>query len=140
MFCPKCGTQNRDENLWCIMCGNRLDEESAAVNIEVEKIVEEPRQVESGKKEEEKVKDYLVWSILATILASLSFGTVALIFSGLANTELSSGNNEKAKKYSKMARMFCLISLAIGIVKILFIILIFVFFVLASVLPFYVLF
>ncbi len=139
MFCPKCGTFNKTENSWCINCGNNLEGEKVATEVEAtrEKVDESINNKPKIKKNEKKIKDYLVFSILSAILGSLSFGTVALIFSGLTSTELASGNKEKAMKHSAMARLFCIISLAIGIVKLLFIIILFAFIISVSVLPWY---
>lgn len=139
MFCPKCGTFNKTENSWCINCGNNLEGEKVATEVETtrEKVDESINNKPKIKKNEKKIKDYLVFSILSAILGSLSFGTVALIFSGLTSTELASGNKEKAMKHSAMARLFCIISLAIGIVKLLFIIILFAFIISVSVLPWY---
>ena len=146
MFCPKCGTFNRTENSWCINCGNNLEGEKVIPEVEVpqekvdaatsgtERIYKEPK----AKKSEKKIKDYLVFSIISAILGSISFGTVALIFSGLTSTELASGNKEKAMKHSAMARLFCIISLAVGLVKLLFIVVLFAFIIISSILPYYV--
>ncbi len=145
MFCPKCGTFNKIENSWCINCGNNLEGEKVMPEAEIsqekfgtpinetEKIYKQPK----IKKSEKKIKDYLILSIISAILGSLSFGTVALIFSGLTSTELASGNKEKAMKYSTKARLFCIIALAVGVVKLLFIVVMFAFMVAVSVLPYY---
>ena len=34
MFCPKCGTFNKEENSWCIHCGNNLTGEKVVSEAE----------------------------------------------------------------------------------------------------------
>lgn len=130
VFCPKCGAFNEDRNSWCIKCGYKIVAEP-------EKVVEpDTTEVVVGEGEphksqivvkEKKPTDYLVWSILAAIFGSIAFGIVAVIFSGLTQTENSLGNHMKAEKYSAKAKLFCLISLGIGIVKLIAVILFFAF-------------
>lgn len=149
MFCPRCGTFNKTENSWCINCGNNLEGEKNISEVEVlqeksdvltnkTEITYKQPKIKKKEKKVKKIKDYLVFSIISAILGSVSFGTVALIFSGLTSTELASGNKVKAIKHSNTARLFCIISLAVGIVKLLFIGILFAFIIIESVLPYYV--
>ena len=74
-----------------------------------------------------KPKDYFVLSIICALLGSLSFGIAALIFSGMTRAENEINNLRKASIYSDKARMFCIFSVIIGILKYLFIIILFVY-------------
>ena len=151
MFCPKCGMNNNDENLWCIKCGIRLEQtvsQEEPLTIDVEPVSESTAETLTYKDEaeapidtkpetvyvipevkEEKerlVKDHLIWSILAAIFGSIIFGTVAVIFSGLVQTERSTGDMEKAERYSSRAKLFCIIATSIGVAKAIFVVLLLV--------------
>ncbi len=126
MFCSKCGNNNNNFNLWCTRCGQRLentdDNTENIAEIKPECTTEIPIPVDVQKeKKPNKIKDYMVWSITMAVLGSIAFGIAAVIFSGLTQTELAAGSFEKAKNYSDRAKFFCLISLSIAIVKVLFI-------------------
>jgi len=148
MFCPRCGNNNNDLNLWCTRCGCRLEDiqdNTAPVSI-VETVAEnEPECVENApvtegnacEQKSKKINDYMMWSIISAVLGSIAFGIVAVIFSGLAKTEFASGNLDKMKEYSDKAKLFCLISLAIAIVKVVFIILTLTIAVFMASMPFY---
>lgn len=69
------------------------------------------------KKKECGVGVYMIPAILLTVFGSMAFGIVSIIFSGMTQTELAAGNKEKAAEYSEKTRMFCLISLLVGIAK-----------------------
>lgn len=133
MFCPKCGNNNNDLNLWCIRCGCRLEEsqkntentvvEEISVERENESVLTPVAETSTDEQKPKKIKDYMVWSIISAVLGSIAFGIIAVIFSGLTMTEIAAGNTERAKEYSDKAKLFCLISLAIAIVKVIFIVL-----------------
>jgi len=149
MFCPKCGAFNDDSNLWCIKCGWHIasvdsevvfennHNENVQKNIISEKIKKEKKS--KNKAKTAKVKDYLVASIIAAVLGSVAFGIVAVIFSGLTQTELAAGNMQKAAGYSEKARLFCWISLGIGLVKLVFIILMIAAILIAGAMPYLIL-
>ena len=59
----------------------------------------------------------MIRAILLTVFGSAAFGIVAIIFSGMAQTELAAGSVDKAREYSEKTRMFCWISLFVGIAK-----------------------
>lgn len=134
MVCPRCGKNNDDLNKWCIECGYMLEEkpentESAVCEDSIaegvpeyitEAIINENNTCEQKTK---KIRHYMGWSIIAAVFGSIVFGIVAVIFSGITKVELASGNIEKAEAYSKHTKLFCLISLSVAIVKVIFIIL-----------------
>ncbi len=147
MFCPRCGNKNNDLNLWCIRCGCRLEETK-------DNTVDTPVTEASADKSEytakapvpesniyyeepKKIKDYMVWSIISAVLGSVAFGIIAVIFSGLTKTETAARHFDTAKEYSTKAKLFCLISLAIAIVKVIFIVLVLIIAVFISSMPFY---
>jgi hypothetical protein len=61
---------------------------------------------------EEYVPDYLVWSILATLLCCLPVGIVAVVYSAQVSTRLKLGDMAGARDSSKKARMWCWITFA----------------------------
>lgn len=64
-----------------------------------------------------KPDNLLVWSILATVLCCLPLGIVAIINSNKVDSLWSEGRYEEARKAADNAKMFCLISLGLGIVS-----------------------
>lgn len=65
-----------------------------------------------------KPKNYLVESILATILCCMPFGIVGIVFASKVNSEYDAGNYEAAEKASKNAKTWTLVSFGVGIVTI----------------------
>lgn len=59
---------------------------------------------------------YLIWSILATVLCCFIPGIIAIIFSSLVSSKYFSGDIEGAKKASKMAEIWIIVSVVLGVV------------------------
>lgn len=74
---------------------------------------EQPKATEVKK----PVQTYMIRAILLTVFGSAAFGIVSIIFSGMTQTELAAGSVDKAREYSEKTRMFCWISLFVGIAK-----------------------
>lgn len=74
---------------------------------------EQPKAAEVKK----SVQTYMIRAILLTVFGSAAFGIVSIIFSGMTQTELAAGSVDKAREYSEKTRMFCWISLFVGIAK-----------------------
>ncbi len=148
MFCPKCGNNNNDLNLWCIRCGCKLEkikEDTEALDIAQSTTENEPEYAaeinatanDTNVQKSNKIKDYMTWSIISAVLGSIVFGIIAVIFSGLTKTEFAAGCIDKAGLYSDKAKLFCLISLAIAIVKVIFIILVLIIVAFVASMPLY---
>lgn len=133
MFCPKCGTQSTAINDVCPKCGydfglipEHLKERETDTVYETETVgnvftAEANAADTKNRAEKEKpISAYMLRSILLAVFGSIVFGIAAVIFSGMTQTELKSGNTEKAREYSEKTRMFCVISLIVGIVRYLF--------------------
>jgi len=60
------------------------------------------------------VNNYLVWSILTTLLCCLPFGVVAIIYSTQVDSKLRMGDYYGALDASKKAKMWCIISASIS--------------------------
>lgn len=63
-----------------------------------------------------KPDNLLVWSILSTVLCCLPLGIVAIIYSTKVDSLWSEGRYEEAEKAASNAKMYCLISLGLGII------------------------
>ena len=70
-------------------------------------------------------KKYFILSVLCTIFGSLGFGIAAIVFSVMTKAEISSGNIKKATVYSENTKMFCIFSVLVGIIKYIFIAILF---------------
>lgn len=58
---------------------------------------------------------YLILSIISTLCCCLPFGVVGIVFSAKINSAMLVGNLEEAQNNAKMARIWIIVSFAIGI-------------------------
>ena len=63
----------------------------------------------------QNVPNYLVQSILVTLFCCLPIGVAAIVFSSQVNSKLQMGDVQGAMEASKKAKMFCWISVGLGI-------------------------
>jgi interferon-induced transmembrane protein len=70
----------------------------------------------------QNIPNYLVHSIVATLLCCLPAGVVGIVFASQVNTKLAMGDIAGAKKASDNARLWTIISVGAGIVFYLFVI------------------
>jgi hypothetical protein len=61
------------------------------------------------------VPNYLVWSILTTLLCCLPIGVVAIVYSTQVNSKLQIGDYQGAVEASGKAKMWCMISAGLGV-------------------------
>lgn len=61
------------------------------------------------------IPNYLVQSILVTLCCCLPLGVVAIIFAAQVNTKLAQGDIAGAQEASSKAKMFCWLSVGLGI-------------------------
>lgn len=92
MFCQKCGAQNVDDAVSCCGCGVALPRAAAPVQI----------------------PNYLLQSILVTVLCCLPFGIPAIVFASQVNTKIQAGDIAGAMESSRKAKMWSWISFSIG--------------------------
>lgn len=64
----------------------------------------------------QRPENYLVWSILSTLLCCLPLGIAAIIFSCKVDSEWNAGNHEAAVKASEQAKQLILFSVIGGVV------------------------
>lgn len=58
---------------------------------------------------------YLILSIVSTLCCCLPFGVVGIVFSAKINSAMLAGNLEEAQNNAKMARIWIIVSFAIGL-------------------------
>jgi len=97
MYCPYCGTENEDTAATCTNCNENIQ------NIEV-------------VNETISIPNYLVQSIIITILCCLPFGIVSIIYAAQVNGEITAGNIEKAMDCSRKAKLWSWWGFGVGIV------------------------
>lgn len=59
---------------------------------------------------------YLVWSVIITLLCCLIPGVVAIIFSASVSSKYYAGDIEGARRASRNAQIWCIVSIIAGIV------------------------
>jgi Interferon-induced transmembrane protein/zinc-ribbon domain len=104
MFCTQCGANNTDGAMICMQCGRSLPTAPPGA-------LPAPLAGMPGV----SVPNYLVFSILATVLCCLPAGIVAIIYAAQVNGKLQAGDIAGAQVASKNAKMWCWISFGVGL-------------------------
>ena len=107
MFCSQCGENNADNALVCTRCGRSL-QAAPVPPLQTPGVVMPPGAAPT-------VPNYLVFAILATVLCCLPTGIVAIIYAAQVNGKLQVGDYAGAQVASNNAKMWCLISLGLGL-------------------------
>ena len=97
MYCTSCGTPRADNATVCTNCGER-----------VRRFPPQP-----------KIENYLVPAVLTTLCCCLPGGIVAIIYAAQVNSKLAMGDIQGAQAAAKNAKMWCWISVGVGLVLIL---------------------
>lgn len=69
----------------------------------------------SSEPKQKEPTNYLVYSILATLLCCVPTGVVSIVYANKANTSWSMGRYEEAEKATKNARLWLFISIGAGV-------------------------
>jgi hypothetical protein len=104
MFCSQCGANNAEGALICAQCGRNL--QAPAIPLQTTGVVLPPGQT---------VPNYLVFSILATACCCLPAGIPAIVYASQVNSKLQTGDLAGAQAASNNAKMWCWISLGLGL-------------------------
>jgi hypothetical protein len=104
MFCTQCGANNTDGAMICMQCGRSLQTAPPGA-------LPVPLAGMPGV----SVPNYLVFSILATVLCCLPAGIVAIVYAAQVNGKLQAGDIAGAQAASKNAKMWCWISFGVGL-------------------------
>lgn len=125
MYCPKCGTLNNDNVEICTSCGNSLKAASEEIS---EKPVITPAPSDNSSTYSpiyEKVPNYLVWSIIVTVVSvflcnifAIPTGIVAIVFSTQVDSKLRNGDYDGAVKSSKNAKIWCWVTTGLEILSV----------------------
>lgn len=97
MYCNKCGGQNDDNANKCVICGEVL------------------QRVGGLGVPAMRIPNYLVQSILVTLLCCLPLGIPAIVFSAQVNGKIQAGDVTGAMEASRKAKMWCLRSIQFGL-------------------------
>jgi hypothetical protein len=106
MFCTQCGANNPDTAAVCAQCGRNLQAGSPVVPLQAAGVVLPPGTT---------VQNYLVFAILATVFCCLPAGIPAIVYAAQVNSKLQVGDLAGAQLASKNAKLWCLISLGLGL-------------------------
>ncbi len=106
MFCTQCGANNPDTAAVCMQCGRNLQAPTPATPLPTTGVVLSPGAT---------VQNYLVFAILATVFCCLPAGIPAIIYAAQVNSKLQAGDLAGAQAASNNAKMWCLISLGLGL-------------------------
>ena len=106
MFCTQCGANNADSAAICMQCGRNLQPVTLSVPLQTTAMVLPPGTT---------VQNYLVFAILATVFCCLPAGIPAIIYAAQVNGKLQAGDVAGAQVASNNAKMWCLISLGLGL-------------------------
>ena len=106
MFCTQCGANNPDTAVVCAQCGRNLQAGSPALPLQATGVILPPGTT---------VQNYLVFAILATVFCCLPAGIPAIVYAAQVNSKLQVGDLAGAQLASKNAKLWCLISLGLGL-------------------------
>jgi len=109
-FCPQCGFSNADDAMVCAQCGRNLRPATSAPPLQATGVVMPP----GGA-----AVNYLVYAILTTVVCCPATGIPAIIYASQVNTKLQLGDVAGAQTASNNAKMWCWISLALGLITLL---------------------
>lgn len=106
MFCTQCGANNADTAAVCVQCGRNLQAATPIVPLQATGVVLPPGAT---------VQNYLVFAILTTVFCCLPTGIPAIVYAAQVNGKLQAGDLAGAQIASNNAKMWCLISLGLGL-------------------------
>src|SRR6202161_526934 len=106
MFCTQCGANNADSAAVCVQCGRNLQPGTPLVPLQTTAVALPPGTT---------VQNYLVFAILATVFCCLPAGIPAIIYAAQVNGKLQAGDLAGAQVASNNAKMWCFISLGLGL-------------------------
>ena len=115
MYCPKCGTENHDNNYQCTQCGEILHATSAPPAPQTE-LRAAPAPAPIQPVAPVTLPNYLWQSIVVTIFCCWPLGIPAIVYSAQVNSKVAKGDIEGARASSKNAKMWCWIALGTGLV------------------------
>ena len=135
MFCPSCGTENKDSSKFCWKCGQHL-----AQNLQQE-VVQNERLLAPAKEAAPTVRqvpaappvrqsaspatpaysnlpapdNFLVQAILVTLCCCLPFGIASIVYASQVNSKVVAGNMAGAHESAQKARFWFWWALGVGL-------------------------
>ena len=106
-FCSKCGQQVKENTSFCPSCGSAIKRTSEA-NQNIQNYSQQ------NSNNSLPPNNYLVWSILVTILCCLPFGIVAIVYSSKVNGYWMAGYQREALEAANNAKIWTIVSAAVG--------------------------
>jgi hypothetical protein len=106
MFCPQCGANNVDTAAVCVQCGRTLQAAVPAAPIQTPGVIVPPATT---------IPNYLVFAIVMTVLCCPPTGIPAIVYAAQVNGKVQAGDLAGAKAASDNAKMWCWISLGVGL-------------------------
>ena len=130
MFCPSCGTENKEGSKFCWKCGEHL-----AQNSQQDAIVQSERLPNQAKGEAPIVRqlsqpassavpaysnlpapdNFLVQAILVTLCCCLPFGIASIVYASQVNSKVVAGNMAGAHESAQKARFWFWWALGVGL-------------------------
>lgn len=130
MYCPKCGNLNDDKAEVCTSCGNSLNFTAEEPSERSTTTSDNTNYISEGIANHDKVPNYLVWSIIVTVISvftmnllALPAGIVAIVFSTQVDSKLKIGDYDGAVKSSKNAKIWNWVATGLEILSVIVIIL-----------------
>jgi hypothetical protein len=109
MYCPKCGTENPDDATSCTMCGEVLKKPESVVP----GTPPPPPIGETFRPAPPPPPNYLVWSIVVTVLTAMCcfpIGIVSIVYAAQVNGKYASGDYVGATDASNKAKTWAWIA------------------------------
>lgn len=133
MYCHEYEKNNGEEGQNCLeeaLCDNKTGnktsdmhgtEATEGINQRTYKVLDDrTKSFYKWAVKEKEIDDYLFRALVAAAFFSITFGIIAVVFSGMTKAEKTAGNSVQAAVYSEKARLFSRVSIAVGCVKYLF--------------------
>lgn len=116
MFCPKCGREGNENASFCEMCGEALNSNMPQSPNQQPASQNDYQANYNADYSQKPINNYMVLSILTTILCCIPFGIVAIVYSSKVSKLLGFGDIQGAIEASNKAKMWGIIALICGIV------------------------
>lgn len=118
-FCRNCGQPSPDDAAFCASCGTAIQHPDVATTNQPAQPPPAPPAAApppaSPAGATEYVPNYLVPSILLMLFCCLPGGIIALVYGSTVNSKLAQGDRAGAIAASNSAKLWCMISLGVGV-------------------------